>query len=364
MGMSENKRVSKFLGIALLVLTVAALVPIAGDAQSAKPPGNSSSAQLQTASAKQVTVLGNPTAQKALLDQYCVVCHSDKGKAGNLSLQSVDIHAVGDHPEIWEQVIRKLRAGMMPPPGMPRPPLAKYEQLRDWLEAEIDRKAAAHPNPGSVVLHRLNRTEYANAIRDLLDLQMDVTTLLPPDDSARGFDNVAGSLTISPTLLEAYMTAATRIARMAVGYWKSPTAAAYIAPPDSSQNQHIEGLPFGTRGGMAVRHTFPSDGEYQFSVQNFGIGKFIPGEKLEFLIDNQMVAMRDYKGVGLTANNSADRDGSIDVSLPVKAGSHMVGVTFLATNYRPHSISSGSMNANRSKTILSLSWSTIRQSEF
>ena len=117
---------------------------------------------------------------------------------------------------------------------------------------------------------------------------------------------------------------------MAVGFWKSPTAAAYIAPPDSSQNQHIEGLPFGTRGGMAVRHTFPSDGEYQFSVQNLGIGKFIPGEKLEFLIDNELVAMRDYKGVGLSANNSSDHDGSIDVSVPVKAGSHLVGVTFLA----------------------------------
>jgi hypothetical protein len=277
----------------------------------------------------------SPAAQRALLDQYCVVCHNDKLKTANLSLQSADINSVGNHPEIWEPVIRKMRAGMMPPPGMPRPAIAKYEQLRDWLEAEIDRKAAAHPNPGSVVLHRLNRTEYANAIRDLLDLQMDVSTLLPSDDSARGFDNVAGSLTISPTLLEAYTNAATRIARTAVGFWKSPTAAAYIAPTDSSQNQHIEGLPFGTRGGMAVRHTFPSDGEYRFSVQNLGIGKFIPGEKLEFLIDNELVAMRDYKGVGLSANNSSDRDGSIDVSLPVKAGSHSVGVTFLAANYAP-----------------------------
>jgi len=274
-------------------------------------------------------------AGRALLDRYCVACHNDKLKTANFSLQSLGLATAGDHPEVWEQVIRKLRAGMMPPPGMPRPPLAQYEQLRDWLEAELDRKAAAHPNPGSVVLHRLNRTEYANAVRDLLDLQIDVNTLLPPDDSARGFDNVAGSLTISPTLLEAYTTAATRIARMAVGFWKSPTAAAYIAPPDSSQNQHIEGLPFGTRGGMAVRHTFPSDGEYHFSVQNLGIGKFIPGEKLEFLIDNEMVATRDYKDVGLSANNSSDRDGEIDVSLPVKAGTHLVGVTFLAANYRP-----------------------------
>jgi hypothetical protein len=277
----------------------------------------------------------SPAAQRALLDQYCVVCHNNKLKTANLTLQSADINSVSDHPEIWEPVIRKMRAGMMPPPGMPRPSLAKYEQLRDWLEAEIDRKAAVHPNPGSVVLHRLNRTEYANAIRDLLDLQVDVNTLLPSDDSARGFDNVAGSLTISPTLLEAYTNAAARISRTAVGFWKSPTAAAYIAPTDSSQNQHIEGLPFGTRGGMAVRHSFPSDGEYRFSVQNLGIGKFIPGEKLEFLIDNELVAMRDYKGVGLSANNSSDRDGSIDVSLPVKAGSHLVGVTFLAANYGP-----------------------------
>lgn len=276
-----------------------------------------------------------PAAERALLDQYCVTCHNDKTKIDNFSLQREDINAVGDHPEVWERVVRKLRAGMMPPPGMPRPPLAKYEELRDWLEAEIDRKAAAHPNPGSVVLHRLNRTEYANAIRDLLDLRIDVTTLLPADDAARGFDNVAGSLTISPTLLEAYTTAAARIARTAVGFWKSPTEAAYIAPGDTSQNEHLEGLPFGTRGGMAVRHSFPADGEYKFSVQNFGLGKFIPGEKLEFLIDNEAVEIRDYKGVGLTAANAADHDGSIDVTVPVKAGSHMVGVTFLATNYRP-----------------------------
>jgi len=290
----------------------------------------------QTASPNAVArASGSAAAERGLLDQYCVTCHNDKAKTANLSLQNLDLASVADHPEIWERVIRKLRAGMMPPPGMPRPPLAKYEQLRDWLEAEIDRKAAAHPNPGSVVLHRLNRTEYANAIRDLLDLQVDANTLLPPDDSARGFDNVAGSLTISPTLLEAYTTAATRIARMAVGFWKSPTAAAYIAPPDSSQNQHIEGLPFGTRGGIAVRHTFPGDGEYHFSVQNLGIGRFIPGEQLEFLIDNERVAVRDYKGVGLSANNSSDRDGEIDVTLPVKSGSHLVGVTFLATNYRP-----------------------------
>src|SRR5499427_4664141 len=246
---------------------------------------------------------------RAVLDQFCVTCHNDRAKTANFSLEKLDLATAGDHPEVWEKVIRKLRAGVMPPPDVRRPPLPEYEALRDWLESEIDRKAAGRINPGAVVLHRLNRTEYANAIRDLLDLDIDVASLLPPDDSARGFDNVAGSLTISPTLLEAYTAAATRIARTAIGFWKSPTEAAYIAPGDTSQNQHIEGLPFGTRGGMAVRHTFPSDGEYKFSVQNLGIGKFIPGEKLELLIDNELVAMRDYAGVGLSANNSSDRDG-------------------------------------------------------
>ncbi len=293
--------------------------------------------EAQSAPAQRLAAKAAPTpaSARALLDQYCVTCHNDKTRADNFSLEREDINKAADHPEVWERVIRKLRAGMMPPPGMPRPPLAKYEELRDWLEAQIDQKAAAHPNPGSVVLHRLNRTEYANAIRDLLDLQIDVTTLLPADDAARGFDNVAGSLTISPTLLEAYTTAATRIARTAVGFWKSPTETAYIAPGDTSQNQHIEGLPFGTRGGMAVRHSFPADGEYKFSVQNFGLGKYIPRERLEFLIDNETVEIRDYTGVGLTAANAADHDGSIDVTVPVKAGSHVVGVTFLATNYRP-----------------------------
>jgi Protein of unknown function (DUF1592)/Protein of unknown function (DUF1588)/Protein of unknown function (DUF1587)/Protein of unknown function (DUF1585)/Protein of unknown function (DUF1595)/Planctomycete cytochrome C len=275
-------------------------------------------------------------AERALLDQYCVTCHDDEQKTGGLSLQKLDLATVGDHPELWEKVVRKLRAGLMPPAGMKRPPLPEYEGLRDWLESEIDRKAGNRSNSGSVILHRLNRTEYANAIRDLLDLDVNVNTLLPADDAARGFDNVAGSLTISPTLLEAYTNAATRIARTAVGFWKSPTEQAYIAPGDTSQNEHIEGLPFGTRGGMAVRHSFPADGEYKFTVQNFGLGKFTPGETLEFLVDNEEVAVRDYKGVGLSSNNSSDNDGTIDVSVPVRAGTHLVGVTFLATNYRPN----------------------------
>ena len=273
--------------------------------------------------------------QRALLDRYCVTCHNDRVRTANLSLQGVDLTKVADHAEVWEKVIRKLRAGVMPPPDVPRPPLADYEGLRDWLEAEIDRVAATRTNPGSVVLHRLNRTEYANAIRDLLDLRVDVTSLLPPDDSAHGFDNIAGSLTISPTLLESYTAAAARVARMAVGYWKSPTEATYLASSDASQNHRLEGMPFGTRGGIVARHDFPADGEYKFSIQNFGIGSFIPGEQLALIIDGERAHVWPYRGVGIAVGMTADTDGTLEVSVPVRAGSRLVGATFIATNYRP-----------------------------
>jgi Protein of unknown function (DUF1592)/Protein of unknown function (DUF1588)/Protein of unknown function (DUF1587)/Protein of unknown function (DUF1585)/Protein of unknown function (DUF1595)/Planctomycete cytochrome C len=315
--------------IAACVLTVAGSL---GPSQAATPhPQTPNSAASPTTSLRPSAV-----AERALLDQYCVTCHNNRAKTANLSLEGLDLSTVGDHPELWEKVVRKLRAGVMPPPDIRRPSLAEYETLRDWLEAEIDRKAGAHPNPGSVVLHRLNRAEYANAVRDLLDLEIDVASLLPPDDSARGFDNIAGSLTISPTLLEAYTTAATRVARTAVGFWKTPTEATYLAPGDTSQNHHIEGLPFGTRGGMLVQHNFPADGEYKFSIQNFGIGSFIPGEQLEVIIDGERAHLFKYQGVGLSQGMAGDSgDGILEVTIPVKAGSRAVGATFLATNYRP-----------------------------
>jgi hypothetical protein len=279
---------------------------------------------------------GDRSSQRALLDKYCVTCHNDRLKTANLSLQDSDLTTVGEHAELWEKVVRKLRAGVMPPPDVPRPPLAEYEGLRDWLEGELDRHALKSVRPGSVVIHRLNRTEYANAVRDLLDLEIDVSTLLPPDDSARGFDNIAGSLTISPTLLESYATAAARVSRMAVGYWKTPVEATYLAKGDTSQNQHLEGLPFGTRGGMMVRHDFPADGEYKFAIQNFGIGSFIPGEQLELIIAGERAHVFKYEGVGLSQGMAGDQgDGVLEVTIPVRAGSHVVGATFLQTNFRP-----------------------------
>jgi hypothetical protein len=290
----------------------------------------------QTPRPASLTAPGAGEKQKALVDQYCVTCHNNRVKTANLSLEGLDFARVGDHAEVWEKVVRKLRAGVMPPPDVRRPPLAEYEGLRDWLESEIDRHAAGKSNPGAVVLHRLNRTEYAHAVRDLLDLEIDVTALLPPDDIARGFDNIAGSLTISPTLLESYATAAARVSRMAVGYWKTPIEATYLAPGDTSQNHHIEGLPFGTRGGMLVRHDFPADGEYKFAIQNFGIGSYVPGEQLELIVDGERAHLFKYQGVGLSQGMAGDQgDGILEVTVPIRAGSRTVAATFLATNLRP-----------------------------
>jgi Protein of unknown function (DUF1592)/Protein of unknown function (DUF1588)/Protein of unknown function (DUF1587)/Protein of unknown function (DUF1585)/Protein of unknown function (DUF1595)/Planctomycete cytochrome C len=309
-----------------IALALASLIVVSAGRLAGQQPAPASSAGRSSAIAS----------QRALLDEYCVTCHNDRIKTANLSLQNTDLSKVGERAELWEKVVRKLRAGVMPPPDVPRPPLAEYEGLRDWLEGELDRHAAARVNPGSIVLHRLNRTEYANAVRDLLDLEIDVSTLLPPDDSARGFDNIAGSLTISPTLLESYATAAARVARMAVGYWKTPVEATYLAKGDTSQNHHIEGLPFGTRGGMMVRHDFPADGEYKFAIQNFGIGSFIPGEQLELIIAGERAHLFKYEGVGLSQGMAGDQgDGVLEVTIPVRAGSHVVGATFLQTNFRP-----------------------------
>src|SRR4051812_43510011 len=236
-------------------------------------------------------------AQRAVIDQYCVPCHNQKLKTANLLLDQLDLTRLGDHADIGEKVVRKLRAGMMPPSGMPRPDPATRETLISWMESELDRSAATHlPPPG---LHRLNRTEYANAIRDLLGLEVDAARFLPSDDSTHGFDNMAGTLAMSPALVEAYLAAAGKISRLAIGDVTAPTQAVYEAPSDTSQNVHVEGLPFGTRGGMLVKHEFPADGEYVIMIQGIA-GYFknllgqIKGEKLEVTIDGERVKLFDW----------------------------------------------------------------------
>src|SRR5580704_1378582 len=279
------------------------------------------------------------SAERALLNQYCVTCHNEKLKTGGLELDKLDTARVADHAEKWELVVRKLRSGMMPPSGLPRPEWSTYESMVTWLENQLDHTAVTHvPPPG---LHRMNRTEYANVIRDMLALEIDPAKYLPSDDSTRGFDNIAGALALSPALLEGYTSAAAKISRIAMGDVSEPALATYRVASDTTQDYHIEGLPFGTRGGLVIQHEFPADGDYVFKVfpinkglmdNNTAFGD-ITGEKLELLVDGQRVHLYDWdKDV---ARGKPVHGGTADVHFQAKAGLHTVGVTFLATQLAP-----------------------------
>jgi hypothetical protein len=281
-------------------------------------------------------MLGNEgERQAAVVHSICLDCHNAAERVGGLNLQSRDFHAVAADAEIWEKAIGKLRAGLMPPAdgGAHLDPKARAS-LVGWLEREIDKNAQMHlPAPG---LHRLNRSEYTNAIRDLLVLNVDATTFLPPDDSSHGFDNMAGTLTTSPALMEAYLSAAGKISRLSLGTETAPTLAVFDVPHDTSQNAHIEGLPFGTRGGMLIEHEFPADGDYVFTVKGM-TGYFtavlgnVKGEKLEVTIDGTRAYLYDWD----TEIGKEEGNGGKTPPIAIKAGFHKVGVTFIATSDLP-----------------------------
>src|SRR5438128_1096449 len=317
-------------------MTVALVSGQTGQTGQRPKPGSNPAAKPQaTPQAAAKAPAPDAAAQRALVDQYCVTCHNARLKTANLLLDQLDLAHLGDHAEVGEKVIRKLRAGMMPPTGMRRPDPATLQSLIRWMENELDRSAVTHlPPPG---LHRLNRTEYANAVRDLLDLEVDASKFLPSDDSTHGFDNMAGTLAMSPALIEAYLSAAGKISRVAIGDVSAPTQAVYEAPSDTSQNSHVEGLPFGTRGGMLIKHEFPADGEYVIKIQGIA-GYFknllgnIKGEQLEVTLDGERVKLFDWdKEIG---TGGAGRVGETP-RIPIKAGLHTVGIAFLATNDAP-----------------------------
>jgi hypothetical protein len=253
-------------------------------------------------------------------------------------LDQLDLAHVGEHAEPWEKVVRKLRAGMMPPAGLPRPNAATYEALTVALENELDRAAAPSPHLPIPGVHRVNRTEYSNAIRSLLALDIDAAAYLPADDSSYGFDNVASGLGVSPALVEGYVEAAAKISRIALGHETAPARKVYHVREDYSQEEHIEGLPFGTRGGMLVHHYFPADGEYAISWDpvRTTVGGLYGGdsedEQAEVLIDGARVKVFH---IGKDVPIASLRDKN-EVRVPVKAGERTVGVTFLATTYVPN----------------------------
>jgi len=275
------------------------------------------------------------SASRAVIDKYCVTCHNEKLNTANLHLDKFDLNRLGDNAELGEKIVRKLRAGMMPPTNMPRPDAGTMNGLITWMENELDRTVPTYlPPPG---LHRLNRTEYANVIRDLLALEVDSSKFLPSDDSTHGFDNMAGTLTMSPALIEAYLSAAGKISRLAVGNVTAATQAVYEAPADVSQNFHIEGLPFGTRGGMLVTHQFPANAEYVIKALPIA-GYFknvlggITGEQLEVTVDGERVKLFDWdKEIGTGGVGKIGETPKI----PIKAGVHTIGLAFLATNEAP-----------------------------
>src|SRR5688572_8425227 len=245
-------------------LAVTAVTVAAWGATAQRPPGTPADAPRRTVELRPDAA---PLAHGKLLDRYCIECHSTVDWAGGVAFDALSADSLAEDAETWEKAIRKMRTGLMPPAGEPRPPRAELEAFAGELEGRLDRTAQGHPNPGASSLRRLNRTEYANAVRDLIAYDVDVSTLLPADDSAEGFDNIADVLGVSPTLLQAYISAAMKISRRAVGDLAEAAATTkYTAPGGQAQLEHIEGLPLGTHGGTRFTHYFPLDAEYEIRV--------------------------------------------------------------------------------------------------
>jgi len=291
---------------------------------------------------------GTPDSYRAMLKSYCSKCHNDEDKrdAANLSFDAADLHSLAPHAETWEKVIRKLHAGLMPPPGKKRPEPAVLQGFASWLENGLDHEEMQAPDAGSVALHRLNRVEYANAIEDLLAIRVNAADLLPKDDEADGFDNQAASLHVSPSFLDQYITAARYVSTQALGTSAAKTVSALYRPPKGvDQSRRADGLPLGTRGGFAVEHQFPADGEYKFNFGPMAATFYVRGMEYThtvlLLIDGVKVwegtigGGKDLKDIDQKqAQAVAEINGRFtNITLPVKAGPHMVGATFVQRDY-------------------------------
>jgi hypothetical protein len=271
--------------------------------------------------------------QTALVKQYCVTCHNDRAKAGELSLVSFDAAKAADHLDTTEKMIRKLRAGMMPPSGARRPEAEKLTALAEALETRVDRAAVTNPNPGSRPFQRLNRAEYARAVKDMLGIDIDVAALLPADTISNGFDNVADAQAFSPTLMESYLRAAAKVTALAIGDPEAPASETnYRVPKTASQLARVEGAPFGTRGGVSTPHNFLADGEYTFKVELHSnacgvlFGGPNQGEQIEISIDGERKALMNIDP------RMAETTTGLSLKTPmihVKAGVHRVTAAFI-----------------------------------
>ena len=275
------------------------------------------------------------SAVRTMVSQYCADCHDNELKKGGLDLASIYLEDLTQHADAWEKVLRKLRARQMPPPEKKRPGESAFTAVIAQLESSLDSAAAKHPNPGRTeTFRRLNRTEYQNAIRDLLALEIDAAELLPKDDASHGFDNVTvGGL--SPTLLDRYISAAQKISRLAVGApRRAPGGDTFRLPPDLTQEAHVEGLPIGTRGGLLIPYTFPRNGEYDIQIRltrdrNEAVEGLSEPHELELLLDRDRVKLFTVSPPGGRNKNFELVDAHLKIRLPVTAGLHQLGVTFL-----------------------------------
>jgi mono/diheme cytochrome c family protein len=281
-------------------------------------------------------------------DQYCSKCHNSTDWAGGVAFDTMSADGIADDAKIWEEAVRKLRGRLMPPPDKPQPEQHQVDALVSFLETRLDAAAAAHPNPGSVVLHRLNRTEYAREIQDILGIKIDAAALLPRDTRSDGFDNVASVLRVSPSFLDQYISAAHDVTVAAIGN-PAPTAADITVrgSPATDQELHVEGLPLGTRGGMLAEHLFPADGEYTFNINQSGGfgGGYIAGldseQKLIMTLDGVKVyearlgGETDLKAVDQKQADAVKeiRKRFENIKLHVKAGPHQVGFAFVARSF-------------------------------
>jgi len=317
------------IGLAGLALTASICLQARAAAQQPGPQ-----AQAAQAPPPAAEVPPRPS-HRQVLDRYCVTCHNQKLKTAGMLLDEADVANPGSGPEVWEKVVRKLRTGTMPPPSMPQPPIEDRRALLSWLETSLDQAAAAKPNPGRTeTLRRLNRTEYQNAIRDLLALDVDVAALLPADDSGHGFDNVTvGDL--SPALLDRYVSAAQKISRLAIGTTQTSLQSDIIrVPPDVTQESQVPGLPIGTRGGVSARYTFVQDGEYDIQIL---LSRNHRGtvEGLKDARPHEIKVLLDRTPIGsLTVQKPEEDDDSrfdkdLKLRVRVTAGPHDLGVTFV-----------------------------------
>jgi cytochrome c553 len=343
----------KALGTSLSLLLVVSAMSVQSDATPAP----------QAPSVPASPAASTPAVPAAVLAKYCVTCHNEKRKVAGLMIDKLDLQHVGSDAEAWEKVARKFRTHEMPPPSAPRPDKATYAAMTAHLESALDTAAAVNPNPGRVPVHRLNRTEYTNAIRDLLGLDIDGRAVLSTDDADQeGFDNVASVLTVSPALLENYLSAARMISRLAVGDTaRKPMVDVFKVERDMVQDERMsDQLPFGSRGGMAVKYQFPVDGEYLIKLElkrqlyDYLVGMGEP-HQVDIRLDGALLKRFTIGGEGkgmTTPENFAGNtpgdpdwerymltaDRGLEVRVPVKAGPRVVGVSFVRRLWEPEGV--------------------------